>query len=328
MTRWQRIVLGAAASVCIAGIATYAALTRGWFELSRAELEGRYALPVSRFAMIDGTRMHYTDEGSGPAVLLLPASYMNLRSWDPVAAILSKDFRVIRVDFPVLGLSGPEPDRDYSIEGFLRVTHGLIRSLGVEDVNVVGTSSGGIVAFRYAAEWPDEVARLVLINSAGMPRTAATNPNRARGTSFEQWRLSHYKPRSYWEESLRAQFPSEAEPPEWLIDLVHDLNRREGIDADGRRQLELFRTGDPESVLAQVRAPTLILWGVGNITVSHLEADVYEHWLTGAPSFKKKYADLGHYPYIERPQAVAQDIRDFLQGRFDAQLRVTERSAP
>ena len=61
---------------------------------------------------------------------------------------------------------------------------GLLAHLKLTNVSLVGTSSGGIVAFRYAALNPEQVARLVLINSAGMPRTAATNPLRPRSTGL------------------------------------------------------------------------------------------------------------------------------------------------
>jgi pimeloyl-ACP methyl ester carboxylesterase len=78
-------------------------------------------------------------------------------------------------------------------------------------------------------------------------------------------------------------------------------------------------------VLAKVTAPTLILRRLGNITVSHQEADVFEHWLLSAPSFIKKYPKAGHYPYVEIEPEVSHDIRAFLAGQLDGQLRRTAR---
>ncbi|MCL4721653.1 MAG: alpha/beta hydrolase, partial [Gammaproteobacteria bacterium] len=83
------------------------------------------------------------------------------------------------------------------------------------------------------------------------------------------------------------------------------------------RYLANFSTGDPESVLGEVRAPTLILWGLENRTLMHLEADVFAHWLRGATTVVRKYPGLGHYPYLEEPAVVGGDIAAFLEGRLD-----------
>jgi pimeloyl-ACP methyl ester carboxylesterase len=103
------------------------------------------------------------------------------------------------------------------------------------------------------------------------------------------------------------------------------MNRREGLREEGAAFLRNYRTGDPKVELAKVRAPTLIVWGMGNITVAHLEADVFQLWLTQAPSIKKKYPRYGHYIYMENPAIVIPDVRNFLEGRMDADLRVTRR---
>lgn len=318
-------VLGAAAVVAAT---LSAALVFGWGSISRIELEARYALPSSHFERIDGTRVHYTDEGHGSVVLILHASFMNLRSWDAVTAKLVPDYRVIRVDLLPNSLSGPDAKGDYSIERNVALIRGLLEKLNIHDVRIVGTSSGGIYAYRYAAAWPDEVKRLVLINAAGMPRTAATNPNRPRGGPIGAWLLSHYKSRGYWRENARQQFTTGGDPPEWFIGLLYDLNRRAGLREEGVAQLKQFRIGDPQAILSKITAPTMILWGMGNITVSHLEADVFEHWLTAAPSFVKKYPRAGHYPYIEIEPDVSRDLRDFLAGSLDGQLRVSRREPP
>jgi pimeloyl-ACP methyl ester carboxylesterase len=308
-----------------------AGLAVGWMvlgfgNLTRAQLEARYALPTSHFVTIDGTRVHYIDEGHGPAVLILPASFMNSRTWDAVAAKLAPDYRVIRMDVLPVGLTGPDAHGDYSIERNVALVRGLMTLLDLHDLRLIATSSGAVYAYHYAAMYPDDVKRLVLINAAGMPRTAATDPNRARGSAIGRWLLSWYKPRSYWLDTEREQFAgTHEEPPAWFVDLLYDLNRREGLREEGPEQLKQFKIGDPEAILARIKAPTLILWGLDNMTVSHLEANVFELWLTGAPSMLKKYPKAGHYPYIQIEPQVSTDIRDFFAGRLDGELRQTAR---
>lgn len=320
----RRLTLAALILTALAG--GYAlVLSSGWLNISLAEVEARYTTPQSRFAVIDGVRLHYMDEGSGPTVVLLHASFMSLRFWDQLAAALSKQHRVVRLDFPMAGLTGPDPRQLYSMERNAQLLDGLLAQLKVDTFSLLGTSSGGIVAFRYAAARPERVTRLILVNSAGMPRTAATDPNRAQGSVLSRWIEQRYKSRAYWQANLAMQFGSGVVPPADVVRMVYDMNRRVGLAEAGKILMKNFRTGDPEATLGQVKAPTMVLWGMGNITVSHLEADVFEHWLTGAPSIKKKYPKVGHYFYLEIPAEFNADVADFLDGKLDASLRVSAR---
>jgi pimeloyl-ACP methyl ester carboxylesterase len=290
----------------------------------RATLAARWAEPASRFAVVDGVRLHYVLEGKGSPVVLLNASYMGLQAWRPVAERLAARHRVLRLDFPISGLSGPEPDGRYSIDRHIELLDALTRRLGLDRFALVGTSSGGIVAFRYAGQAPARVSRLVLIGTAGLPRTATTDPLRGRRASDG----AGPQPRDVWQANLAANFGAPERLPAWLVDLAYDLNRREGLASESASFLKTFRTGDPRRELARVTAPTLILWGEANATVSPLEADVVEHWMTAAPTLTRKYPGIGHYPYVEAPGRVAADLEAFLSGKLDGELRVTARLKP
>lgn len=309
-----------AALLILTAAGGYWVLESGNLELSLEQLRAKRGTSDSLFATIDGVQVHYMDQGRGPVVALLHASFLDLRAWDSMAAALSLDFRVIRMDFLLSGLTGPEPDDNYSIERNLELFDGLIRELGVEQVALVGTSSGGIVAFRYAAQNVTRVTRLVLINSAGMPRTSASNPNRLRGSALSRWFNARYKSRDYWRRNLDRNFIEPNEPPDWLVELAYDNGRRDDLRTGGAIFMRNFRTGDPEAILEQVRAPTMILWGLNNPTVMHLEADVFQHWLVNAPTLKKKYPGTGHYAYLEAPETIEADVRAFLLGQLDGEL--------
>jgi len=79
-------------------------------------LETKYANRASRFINIDGARIHYRDEGEGPAVLLLHANFGNLIGWDPWVDALKDSYRVVRMDFTSHGLTGPDPTGDYGAD--------------------------------------------------------------------------------------------------------------------------------------------------------------------------------------------------------------------
>jgi pimeloyl-ACP methyl ester carboxylesterase len=296
-------------------------LERGWFELPMPVLVERYQLPGSRFVDVDGVRVHYVDEGSGDPVVLLHASYLSLHSWNALAAQLADRYRVIRLDLSGAGLTGSDPTGGYGIERNIELVRGVLASLGLERVALVGTSSGGVAAFRHAARFPEQVSRLVLINSAGMPRTAATNPLRARRATLTGWIEARLRSRRYWAKALEESFiPPHAPAPE-LVQMTYDMNRRAGGREITRLYIANFRTGDPQAELARVTAPTLILWGQENRTLMHLEAEVFAYWLAAAPRALKKYPGLGHYPYLEDPQTLAEDLDNFLAGRLDGSLK-------
>ena len=84
--------------------------------------------------------------------------------------------------------------------------------------------------------------------------------------------------------NLDINFIEPNEPPEWLVDMTYDMRRGEGRRREGALLFAGFRTGDPEAVLSKVTASTLILWGMENRTVNHLQADVFRGWLTGVPT--------------------------------------------
>lgn len=311
--------LFAALLVLTIGVLAWA-LDRGWFEISLAELIDRYELPDSRFVDVDGVRVHYVDQGRGSPVVILHASYLSLRSWDAAAELLTSAYRVIRFDLSGAGLTGADPTGRYGVDRNIELVQGVMATLNLNAVALVGTSSGGISAFRMAARFPEQVTRLVLINSAGMPRTAATNPIRPRSGPVSRWIQSRFRSRRFWETSMGENFAPPYAPSPELVQMTYDMNRREGGREISRLFLANFDSGDPQDVLSRVTAPTMVLWGLENRTVMHLEADVFAHWLSAAPTMVRKYPGLGHYPYIEEPEMISEDIAEFLAGGLDDQL--------
>jgi len=300
-------------------------------QLSLEELKAKYELPNSQYIDIDGVKIHFVDEGSGPTVVLAHASYLNLQAWNGVAAELKKKYRVVRFDFPAAGLSGFEtkpvpPEKFDLIERNTEILAGFADTLKLDEFSLVGTSSGGSVTFRYAARHPDRISRLLLINSAGMPRTPQTDPLRER-LKFEKWAEMDVRPKEFWALGYSETFIAPHKVPEWLLDQVYDFNRRKNQRANNRETYR-FSTGDPKAILANIRAPTLIMWGLDNPVVMHLEADVIEHWMTGALTLVRKYDGLGHYPYVEDQKTILKDFEAFLAGELDDQFRQTARLKP
>lgn len=313
MARFASPLLWLAGLLVLVMLAGLALVSSDALKLSIDELERRYITPDSKFVDIDGVRTHYMDQGTGPVVVLLHATLMNLQTLDALAAALvAADYRVIRMDRLLSGLTGADPSNQYSVERETELLEGLLDKLKVDQFALFGTSSAGTLAFRYAAQNPQRVTQLLLVNSAGMPRTSITNPNRQRGSAFGRWIRKYYRSKAFWKEELAKNFVLPGVPPEWLVQMVYDHSRRQGLGEQVAIYMKNYRTGDPEKVLAEISAPTLVLWGMKNATVNHLEAEVFEHWLKNALVTKKKYPDTGHYLYLEKPELVAEDVLDFL----------------
>jgi len=119
---------------------------------------------VSRDAEVDGVKLHYLTAGQGPAVILLHGYTQTSRMWRPIIPLLAGKFRVIAPDLPGIGESEIPKDGLDMKAAAIRV-HALAQSLGVEKARVVGHDIGLMVAYAYAAQFPAETEKLVVMDA-------------------------------------------------------------------------------------------------------------------------------------------------------------------
>jgi pimeloyl-ACP methyl ester carboxylesterase len=119
---------------------------------------------VSRTARLDDLKMYYLTAGHGPALIVLHGYAETSLMWKPIIPVLAERFTVIAPDLPGIGDSDiPAGGLDMK-SAAIRV-HELIKSLGVEKAEVVGHDIGLMVAYAYAAQFPTEVTKLVLMDA-------------------------------------------------------------------------------------------------------------------------------------------------------------------
>ena len=119
---------------------------------------------VARAAEIDGVKLHYTTAGRGPAVILLHGYAETSLMWKPIMPLLAERFTVVAPDLPGIGDSSiPENGMDMKTAA-IRI-HGLAQSLGIQKAEVVGHDIGLMVAYAYAAQFPSEVEKLVVMDA-------------------------------------------------------------------------------------------------------------------------------------------------------------------
>jgi pimeloyl-ACP methyl ester carboxylesterase len=119
---------------------------------------------LSRSANAQGVEFHYLTAGKGPAVILLHGYTQTSRMWRPLIPRLAAKFLVIAPDLPGIGDSSvPANGLDMKTSA-IRV-HALVKSLGVRKARVVGHDIGLMVAYAYAAMYPAEVEKLVVMDA-------------------------------------------------------------------------------------------------------------------------------------------------------------------
>jgi pimeloyl-ACP methyl ester carboxylesterase len=118
----------------------------------------------SRFAKLGGVRLHYLVAGEGEPVILLHGYAQNSHMWRPLIAELAKTNTVIAPDLRGFGQSSAPAD-GYTKAAMARDIHALVKSLGHDRIRLVGHDIGLMVAYAYAAQYPGEVERLVLMEA-------------------------------------------------------------------------------------------------------------------------------------------------------------------
>ena len=118
----------------------------------------------SRFADVNGTRLHYLVAGQGAPVILLHGYTQTSHMWRPLIAALAKTHTVLAPDLRGAGQSA-KPPQGYEKKTMAQDIHALALSLGHRRAQLVGHDIGLMVAYAYAAQYPAEVARIALMDA-------------------------------------------------------------------------------------------------------------------------------------------------------------------
>jgi len=130
----------------------------------------------SRDAKIDNVQLHYLTAGKGPeTVILLHGFAETSRMWRPIMPTLAEKFTVIAPDLPGIGDSSIPADNKIDMITAAKQIHDLVRSLKIDKARVVGHDIGLMVAYAYAAQFPNETEKLAVMD-AFLPGVAGWEP--------------------------------------------------------------------------------------------------------------------------------------------------------
>jgi len=298
----------------------------GWYfsaaDIPRAMLEAKYATPPSQFTEVaygtdpKPTRVHYRIRGPvrAPVLLLLHGSNATLFTWEPWAARLSNTWRIVSVDLPAHGLTGPTANHDYSMEGMVSFVDAFANKIGLAKFALAGNSMGGGVAARYAEEHPDRVSALILVDAGGMPSKRGDGVPLAFQLLRYGWAqslLAHLDPTPLAREGLNKAIVTPGVVTDKMVRLYSDMALLEG---ERQATFERFNQGGDRTAVkdnvGKLTMPVLILWGEQDHLIP---VEAAHTWNKAVPGSKLIiYKATGHIPMEERPDESANDVRAFL----------------
>src|SRR3954471_19863836 len=119
---------------------------------------------TQKTADVNGVKISYTIGGRGPAVVLLHGYAETSHMWVPLLPQLATSHTVIAADLRGAGDS-QRPASGYDKKTMAQDIHGLVRQLGYDQIQIVGHDIGLMVAYAYAAQYPSEVSRIILMDA-------------------------------------------------------------------------------------------------------------------------------------------------------------------
>lgn len=291
----------------------------GFVDLAPDVVKSRYASDESKFIQLDGLQqgiqLHYRDEGlsavenpNAPVLFLLHGIMASLHTWDGWVETLSNDFRIIRVDIPGFGLTGPYADGIYNIERSVDMVDQLSDKLGIESFFLAGNSMGGYISWNFAAAHPEKVKRLILVDAAGYPFKPPMMLELFQ-TPVLKDSVQYFTPRFVVTHTLKEVYGDSSKVTADLIDRYHQLMLREG---NRKAVVDVFASiaHVDSSKIKNLKVPTLIQWGDADVWIPLENAQKFAGDIEDSKTIV--YSGVGHIPMEEVPEQSANDAKDFL----------------
>ena len=264
-----------------------------------------------------GMKVHYRDEGvqtdSVPLILLHGMS-SSLNTWDSVVIDLKGQKRVISLDLPGFGLTGPSPENTYNFDYYSKFIDSFTTRLNIKRFILVGNSMGGAISWNYALHNPKGLAKMVLIDAAGYPKKGESGSLgfTIASTPVINNLLLYATPKSLVRKSLETIYYDQTRVTDAQVERFHDVAIREGNRAVA---LEVFKgsfgTTKNKGQINQIKTPTLILWGDKDNVISVENVDQFKRDIQGSRA--EIYKNVGHVPMEEVPGKVAESILKFVK---------------
>ena len=279
---------------------------------SKAELEKIYGSPKNAYVSALGVNLHYQD--TGPSKNAIPILFLHgfgasLQTWDTWAQALSEDYRVVSVDLPGFGLTGEDPSGIYTDQRSVEVLEAFLKELKIPKVVLVGNSMGGKFAWQFAARYPNQVTKLVLISPDGY-----ASPGIEYGKKIEVPAIAdlyrYFFSRMFLVMNLKPAYANPNTLNDALVNRYYDLMLAPGVRGAILARMQQTVLQDPVPSLSSIQVPTLLIWGEKDAFIPIRNSNDY---LKVMPNAKRvSLPNIGHLPQEEQPSIGLAALKDFL----------------
>lgn len=305
MTARKKVIVGIAATA-VASVAAGLVIFTFFPEVILAVVRRQYERAsgvTAKAAVVNGYTIPYYEGGKGEPLVLVHGFGDSKISFVQCAQWLTPHYRVILPEVPGFGETERDPALDYGTRAQAERLHAFVRQLGITKFHLGGNSMGGHITASYALHYPDDLLSIMLIDASGI-RVPQDDPYVDVGgaiSTVEEFdaymdKLFVHKPEI--PASFKRYFIKQSQKKgDWL-----------------KRVREDIRKG-PDAVLndraAQIRVPTLVLWGDKDQLVPMAVGDFYHNAIAGSKLVV--FENCGHVPQLERPKETAEALLAFLK---------------
>ncbi|CAH0995806.1 hypothetical protein EMA8858_01933 [Emticicia aquatica] len=280
----------------------------------------KYTDKESEFVTINGLQVHYRDEGDpndSIPLVLLHGTGASLHTWDGWVSALKTDKRVIRLDLPAYGLTGPNPAGDYSQQYYATFVNDFLTKIGVKRCIIGGNSLGGSISWNFAVKYPEKVSKMILVDAGGYAMKSKSVPIafQLAGLPVIKNLFKYVTPRSIIQKSVENVYSDKSKVSEKLVDRYFELSLREGNRQAFIDRMSAFRAKGLESdnslKIKSLQIPTLIIWGENDFLIP---LDVAQKFHTDLPNDTLViFKNLGHTPMEEDAESTVAVVKTFLK---------------
>ncbi|SDK52500.1 alpha/beta fold hydrolase [Streptomyces indicus] len=255
------------------------------------------------YAELNGIRIGYEDEGTGPALVLVHGHPFDRSMWEPQRAEFSRDFRVIAADLRGYGESSVVPGRT-PLDVFAADVLALVDHLGIEEFVLGGLSMGGQIVMDGYRQYGPRIRGLVLADT--FPAAETEEGRAGRRATADRLVREGLKP--YAEEVLYKMVAPHADPA--VAD--HVLRMMTGTDPEGAAAALRGRAERPDyrALLTQVECPALVVVGREDEYTPVADAEAMHAALPQSTLCVVEGA--AHMPNLEKPAEFNAALRTFL----------------
>lgn len=249
-----------------------------------------------QYIMIGDNRVRYFEEGEGETVLFIHGIGQAMYTFRKNVHALSQYCHVVTVDLLGHGLSD-KPDIDYSIDDFSSMIYDFTQAMALENITLLGFSTGAVIALDVAQKHPELVKRLILLSPGGVTRTYPATVKFLTVPVISDIILTFFSTKTVKKVLTQAYF----DPTMVSRDLVRHyykvLSNRENLDS---AMTALANWNDEEIAyrMSEIKAPSYIFWGEEDTWHPLSMLDLYEDALPEVLSYT--LADCGHILHEER----------------------------